>query len=690
MWAAAVMWALCLLLAAAAVGLAPAYLLSEAPRLAQAGSVYRFSELSAGWSREILAGIHLVFLVGLVVCAMVPAARRLVARASGVSVALGLWEIVLSVVVLFLAREGRFAPPHMTVAALGALLVLGGIGLNIERMLEKLMSPKTPVVFIFGAAGLLGVVAFGLIGWANVRFYARVDYTRAGRYSLPEETRALLAQLDSPVKVTTLFRVGTLAEDTLRREVTDILDEYVRISGKIEVNHIDARRDTKATEELALRLKKKGVQLEWNAVFFECSQTGRVMKTSAFELLKAYEKPTSPQPVGREKTTPDRAREVQFRFLGDTVFHQVLSIVTTRDPITVYFVVGHGEKPNAVGPPNRMVPPNFRLEMEKAFSMQYLERDLRRRYFKIESLDLDELGEGAGIPEDCDVLALVGPWCAHIARYWERDLKPFSKQHAARVGEYLERGGRALVMVDPVGPQFGRQIAPLLTLLKGYGVEVDTQHIVIDERRVPRAVDRYGQVVWRTEPSWVFTTGFVADYEVTDADGEKRVELHPCVSALRSDAAVIEAAQVNSSEIPGLRHTDLLATSKNAWLQSRAARDGEPGAGDRTDRKRRVLGVAVEKAGTGEPVLVVVGCSNMFIPPMIRFDQAADNAAFGQKALAWLAGSRHRLGVRPKPTEAAYGKVDAGVIRNVQLVSAFIIPSVFVLAGVVVWLGRRK
>ncbi|MFH1732817.1 MAG: Gldg family protein [Planctomycetota bacterium] len=692
------MWALGLVLAAAVLALAPMYLVDEARSAAEAGAgkTFRFFEPSHGWSREILAACHILFIGAMLCFALFPSGRRLAGRMTGASILLGLLEILLGAgSVWLLSEKAQFAPPQMTVVALGALLLLGGLGLNLDALARRLMSPKTPVVLIFGVAVLLAAAAFGLIGMLNVRHYERIDYTRAGRYSLPPATVELLSGLGEKVRISTLFFLEQPADETRRREVTDILGEYARISANIEVDHLDLRRegDVKPAKELEKRLKKKGIRLEKNAVFFECGSTGRAMAVAPHEMLEIIgpkRRAAAPANVPGERENED-AEEPAVRFLGDSVFHQALAVVTSRKPVKLYFVVGHGEKPRAVGPPSPLMRPDVRKQIVEIFSTRLLEQGLRRRYFHIETLDLDDADAAAGIPRDCDVLVIAGPWCAHVVQSWgPSGLRPFTGKQARVVGDYLERGGRALIMIDPTGAHYGRMIEPLLSMLKEYGIEVDVDNIVIDERIVKQS-GPFGREIQQSEPSPLFFAALVEEYRRPGTNGDSAAELHPCVAALRGrPIAAVECAEINTAPVSGMRTSRLLVTGKKAWLQPRPRPGQDFREGDRGSQRRRTLAVAVEDEKTGRPVMVVLGSSNMFVQQMIRFGNVAYNEEFAHKALAWLSGSAGQLGVRPKPTEIAHGRTTASAIRTIRFIAVLVLPSIFILAGAVIRLGRMR
>lgn len=702
-WTQALMWALCAAMAACVFLLGPAYLIGEA------GDPSDVLAVSRGGLREALAAAHVLFVLAMMGAAMWPPARPLVGPASAVAAFLGLLEMLFAVAAVSLVEGAAFGLPHMTVTALGALLLLAAAGLNVEGVVERLRLPKTPVALIFVAAMVTALAAFGLIGALNNRYYARVDYTRTGRHSVPEPTRELLAGLEHDVRITTLCDVREPHHEILQRRVTDVLEEYARISDRVMVEHIDHLRELTAASRLKQRLAARrfgladAAALETNSVIFECPQTGRVMIVHAGEMIERAGARAASSASIRPAAPDEPAAEP--RFIGDGIFHEALAVVTSDQVANVYFVVGHGEKPEAVGaPPARSLLDRDYAQrkrdyeqVEQQLSTALFEQALRRRYFRLRRLDLDEVGPD-GVPADCDVLVIAGPWNRTVADNWGRQvigpdktpfMKPFTRKHAGLIRRYLERGGRALVMVDPVGPEYRARILPLLALLRRYGVRVDTRQVIRDEIvMVQRPLDlregTLGEEVEATQSSRVFFP------RRARTDGEPDAEpgqYHPAVRALgRRPVAVVECAPVLTDEQPGIRHVDLLTTSDRAWTYP-VGRVGEP---EGRRRGSYTVAAAVEDATSGRPVMVVIGCSNLFIRPVLRFPGGTANARFGRRVLAWLAGSAGRPGVEPRPTSATYGHADAADIRAARFVAVLVIPSVVVLAGALVWLARRK
>lgn len=88
--------------------------------------------------------------------------------------------------------------------------------------------------------------------------YLRFDFTATREYSLSDQTLKILTDLEdsssenNDVEIITYFDDGlTLAEQTQRQRVRDLIDEYDRRSNRVAVQHI--RRQVDARREAALR-----------------------------------------------------------------------------------------------------------------------------------------------------------------------------------------------------------------------------------------------------------------------------------------------------------------------------------------------------------------------------------------------------------------------------------------------------
>jgi ABC-type uncharacterized transport system involved in gliding motility auxiliary subunit len=165
---------------------------------------------------------------------------------------------------------------------------------------------------------------------------------------------------------------------------------------------------------------------------------------------------------------PHKAREAGFRFPGNVLLEydgrrqmadradeEALSEALRRllrpQQKKVYFLTGHGERS---------------LEEPRREGLLTAKRALENEGFLLAELNLLQQGK---IPPEAAAVVVAGP------------VKPLFPQEIAALKEYLGRGGRLLVMLEPF------QDAGLKDFLAGYGVELN-DGLVLDHNQVSQAL----------------------------------------------------------------------------------------------------------------------------------------------------------------------------------------------------------
>ncbi len=165
---------------------------------------------------------------------------------------------------------------------------------------------------------------------------------------------------------------------------------------------------------------------------------------------------------------PHKAREAGFRFPGNVLLEydgrrqmadraeeEALSEALRRllrpQQKKVYFLTGHGERS---------------IEEPRREGLLTAKRALENEGFLLSELNL--LKEGK-VPADAAVVVIAGP------------VKPLFPQEIPSLKDYLARGGRLLVMLEPF------QDAGLKDFLLGYGVELN-DGLVLDHNQVSQAL----------------------------------------------------------------------------------------------------------------------------------------------------------------------------------------------------------
>ncbi|MCS7182021.1 MAG: GldG family protein [Thermoanaerobaculum sp.] len=465
-----------------------------------------------------------------------------------------------------------------------------------------------------GIALLLTVALVGMVNWLAFRHYWRWDWTQAKVYSLSAKTLNVLKGVKEPVRVV-VFMTGTTP---LFEQVKELISRYQASCPKLAVEFIDPDRDPLRTRQLA---QEFGVSMANTVVF---AQADRKKYVSSDQLAEY------------DYTGVQFGQAPKIKaFKGEEQFTSAILQVTNPKVPKAYFTTGHGEH-------------DLDGWDERGFSQlkELLKRD------NWETVKLPPFA--SAVPEDCDLLVVAGPTA------------PFAEVEKQALASYLDRGGRALVLLDPVLP--GRQQpSGLEELLAKRGVKVGNDLVVDPERRLPFF-----------DLSAVFVNEFRA---------------HPTVDPLRGMAVLLPVARsVSTSTVEGVKATTLFTTSAAGFgetdlqgLLLRRTVDKNP-----EDTPGPVsLAVAAEpEKPEGTPWrLVVVGDSDFATNGQLA---NAGNANLLANLVNWLGQREESLGIAPRQPEQVNLVLSAAQLRMVMLLSLVGLPALGIVLGVVVWWRRRR
>jgi len=337
-------------------------------------------------------------------------------------------------------------------------------------------------------------------------------------------------------------------------------------------------------------------------------------------------------------------------FKGEQVFTSaILELVEARKPKIVH-TVGHGEAP---------------FDDFSAAGLSQAHDLLGRDNFEIDSW---ESLRDPQVSPDADLVVIAGPTAGFI----EPELRALR--------DFLEGGGRMLVLLDPVldpalgGAGGGRGATGLGPLLAEYGVRLGDDIVVDPEGAVPF----YGAETF-------FATGYGV-HPVTDALSQAQL---PVIFPL--------ARSVTAAEVEGLILTELVKTTDVGWGETDLAHL------DRVERQDAdlagpvSLAVAVEAANgpTGDAPddpsqamrLVVVGDSEFATNAQIA---NVGNAAFLSNTMNWLVRREALVSIPPKTPEQVRLALSRGEMSSITWLVLLIMPAAAIAAGVGVHLRRRR
>ena len=341
----------------------------------------------------------------------------------------------------------------------------------------------------------------------------------------------------------------------------------------------------------------------------------------------------------------------------------------------IYFIEGHGEK--AVD--------------STATGLSIAKTKLEESNYEVVKFHpLESMKEGQiAIPEDAAAIAIVGP---------QRDYLPAETE---AIRSYLERGGKALFLVDPEN----QGVKPnLVTLLRQLNVDVG-DNVVIDASGVGQLFG-FGPEV-----------PLVASYS-THTITQKFANAPTVYPFVRS----VEAAD---STAEGITVTTLVSSSPNSWAEDDfdelAQGQVRPDEDERSGPLDLAVALTIEvkepagnpegageaasspsgeeepsesaAAGEDEPErprqgrAVVVGDSD-FISDNLMGAPVANLDLF-LNMVNWIAEDEDLISIRPREPEDRRIFMNEQQQKNVAYLSLLIIPGLVLVAGISVWWGRR-
>lgn len=469
--------------------------------------------------------------------------------------------------------------------------------------------------------GTVSVVALvGMVNYLALRHPARWYVTADAQMRLSPQTLSVLRTITNDVRVTVFYD----REDPVYPLVRALLREYELANPRVRVRTVDYLREAGAAQQVFAEYQLAGATNK-NLVLFDCQ--GRVMRVDG-RVLTQY----TLEPV-RGGPEPEFQRRL-VAFHGERVFTTALLAVTMARPLRAYFLIGHEEHdPDSA---------------HETVGYQRFAGLLRQNCILPATLSLEGTNS---VPEDCHLLVVAGP------------LRPLPEAVLDKIEQYLQQGGRMLVLLNSYGLS---RASGMENLLARWGVEVSPWPVL----------DR--------------------DNTITGQDIKvMRFGRHPVVQPL-VEGGVPAALHLWRPRVVGrlpvaVAGVEGVTVSELAYSGDRSVLMGGGG----TARGAFPLAVAVEKGavpgvvtGRGSTRMVVVGDSFFLANQLI---ESVNNSDFGAFAVNWLLDRQfllHQLG--PRPVREFRVTLSASQMRTLQWTLLAGIPVGLLLVGGVVWWRRRS
>jgi ABC-type uncharacterized transport system involved in gliding motility auxiliary subunit len=501
--------------------------------------------------------------------------------------------------------------------------------------IDKKTGKKVLSGSLLGAGVLLAIALFIIVNYFGWKYHQRFDWTESQLYSLSEKTENVLAELDRDVEVVVFMSPG----DELFSAVSEQLARYEAGTPRVEIRYVDPEKNLLEAQTLVDKYELSHL----NVLVFDSGDDRRIVDSTE---LADYD--YSGMQYGQNAQLTG--------FKGEQVFTStLLDLMESRKP-RILFTTGHGE---------------LSLDDQSPEGMSLARELLGKDNFELE--EWATIGQ-AQVPPGTDLLVIAGP----DSTFLEPELQ--------MLRSYLAGGGRMLALLDPT-LAIGGGLVPtgLESLLLEFGVEVGDDIVVDPSNPLPF----FGAET-------LFVTSY-SDHTIVRSLDQAQL---PVVVALARSVGL-------APEIEGYQMQELMRTTADGW--------GETGIDnleavelDERDLLGPVpLAVAVEPAsevaegeeGTpSDPVaesagpesqmrLVVVGDSDLATNTQL---QNVPNATFLANALNWLVERETLVGIPPKQPEQVKLSLTRTQLSRLTWLVLIILPGLVILAGLTVYLRRRR
>ena len=334
----------------------------------------------------------------------------------------------------------------------------------------------------------------------------------------------------------------------------------------------------------------------------------------------------------------------------------LIKVIQGRQP-KVYFTQGHGEKDTG--------------NSDRSAGYNGIASALTSDNFVVDKIVLAQVTE---VPADADVLVIAGPKTDFLGP--EIDM----------LKAYLARGGKLMVMLDPVIKADQPQPTGLIGLLKDWAIEAGND-VILD-------ISGMGRLIGTDESVPVAAT--YQSHAITD--NFKLLTAYPLARSM----SPVEGG------VNGRNGQKLVETSTRSWAEAdvKSLTGGQPAKMDDTDKKGPVaLAAAVSGPATAAPPAPPKDPAKPEDAPkpvearIVAFGDSdfASNAALGVQgnrdlflnATNWLAQQENLISIRPKDPEDRRITLTADQERRIFYLTVLIVPGLILLAGVQTWWRRR-
>ncbi len=528
--------------------------------------------------------------------------------------------------------------------------------MNTEQTPQSSASPvpgsgrQARAGFNTGISILAALAILLMANYLSKRHYVRADWTASGLYTLSDKTTKALAALDRDVKLHVLWSQASARLDFL--DLKEILDRYAAASSRIKLEFIDPDLHP---DRMQIILDTYGAKIKQDAqgqvgieagVFVVAGEKVKFVASEDFEDFGG----------GIYGGGQDAEQQGVSRFKGEQALTSAILLVTSNKQSKVCFVQGHGE---------------WQFEGFGGRSLGHVKEGFKQDSYKVESIAT----QGASrIPPGCDLVVVAGPQKAVL------------EEEAALLKRYVQKGGKLLLLLDPLIE--GTRFVPtgFEGLVASWGIKLHNDMVFETDPR--RLISQSPFTLLASDFSPHEAVKQLAISESVGAQIKEQLGAAPVVFAIARSLGLKEETEVVAEP--------LAKSSTASWgevdLSGLSEADNMP-TKDQYDHAGPVtlaMAVALNRAdGISEGGRVIVVGDSDFLSEELFVNAGLLNRDFWSGLVGWLTEREELIAIAPKNPEHVRLNLTESDISTIWWVLGGEL-LIFFIAGFMVWSRRRR